>query len=160
MMLSLFINDVSSGVPAMDKLHHDFFMALDMLATSSNEEFRERYESFVNQIEQAFREEEQWMEEIDFPALRHHREQHARVLGALHNTHFHVMNGEIQQGREIVDRLLPQWFVLHASTMDATLAHAMNLSSGEDARCTPPSHNRTGQTGTLKYAVGIQRDDT
>lgn len=134
MMLSLFIKDVSSGVPAMDKLHHDFFTALDMLAASSDEEFRAKYGNFVNQVEQAFRKEELWMEEIDFPALRHHREQHARVLGALHNTHFQVMNGEIQQGREIADRLLPQWFVLHASTMDATLACAMNLLPDEDAR--------------------------
>lgn len=116
----------------MDKLHHDFFTALDVLATSSDEEFNERYGIFVSQIERAFREEERWMEEIDFPVLRHHQEQHARVLGALHNTHFHVMNGEIRQGREVANHLLPQWFALHASTMDAALACAMSLSTDED----------------------------
>jgi len=49
------------------------------------------------------------------------------------------MNGEIDVGREVVTRLLPQWLTFHVSTMDAALAVAMQMSS------TPPS----GETSSL-----------
>lgn len=131
MMSSFRQSDVSSGVPALDRLHYDIYKALDAVSASSDNEFSERYGAFVYQVERTFREEERWMEEIDPIVMRHHQEQHARVLGALHNTHLRVMNGEIQLGREVTDQLLPQWFALHRSTMDATLAFAISLSSLE-----------------------------
>lgn len=130
-MSSFRLSDPTSGVPALDKLHYDFYKALDVVSASSDDEFSERYGAFVYEVERAFREEEKWMEEIDPIVMRHHQEQHARVLGALHNTHLRVMNGEIQLGREVTDQLLPQWFALHRSTMDATLAVAMTLPSPE-----------------------------
>lgn len=128
MMSSFRLNDVTSGVPALDKLHYNFYKALDVVSASSDMEFGARYGAFVYEVECAFREEERWMEEMDPIVMRYHQEQHARVLGALHNTHLRVMNGEIQLGREVTDQLLPQWFALHRSTMDATLAVAMTLS--------------------------------
>lgn len=115
----------------MDRLHHEFFNALENLSASKDHEFNERYRAFVNQVEVAFREEDQWMEDIDFPGLRSHQEQHARVLGALHNVHFRLMNGEMQLGREVVEQLLPQWFAFHISTMDNALALAMQLAQSE-----------------------------
>lgn len=125
------ITELSSGTPAMDRLHHDFFNALKEVSSCKDHEFSSRYAAFVGKVEFAFREEEQWMEDIDFPAVHLHQEQHARVLGALHNVHFRVMNGEIQLGREVVEQLLPQWLAFHISTMDTTLALAMQLTQSE-----------------------------
>ncbi len=73
------------------------------------------------------------MEEVDFPALPAHREQHARVLGALHYVHSQIMSGESGLGREVIDRLLPQWYALHISTMDAVLAIAIQIAQAEQA---------------------------
>jgi len=123
----------------MDTLHHDLFVTLDELSCTDDRMFPERYGMLVHKVERVFRTEEQWMEETDFPAIRSHQEQHARVLGGLHNAHSHVMNGEIDVGREVVARLLPQWLTFHVSTMDAALAVAMQMSS------TPPS----GETSSL-----------
>jgi hemerythrin-like metal-binding protein len=117
--------DVSSGMPAMDKLHHDFFQALDRLSTASDTEFRRLFAKFVAQVEQAFRREDEWMEEVDLPTQQAHREQHARVLGALHNVHMRVDEGNVKLGREVIESLLPQWFSCHITTMDAPLARAM-----------------------------------
>jgi hemerythrin len=129
------LTEDSSGASAMDKLHQNVFQALDELAVKSDSEFRTEYGVFVAKMEQIFREEEQWMDAIDYSVSMLHREQHARVLGALHNVHSRVMYGEIGVGREVVERLLPQWFSFHASTMDAALARAMqNTKAGCDQR--------------------------
>ncbi len=68
------------------------------------------------------------MEEIDFPIIKSHREQHARVLSALHHVHSRVMNGDLVMGHEVVEKLLPQWFVFHISTIHAALAAAMQMA--------------------------------
>ena len=120
-----------SGVSEMDRLHHELFNSLEKLSLSKDHEFVNRYRAFVSQIELAFRQEERWMENINFPEFQMHQEQHARVLGALHNVHFHLMDGELQLGRKIAEQLLPQWLSLHISTMDNTLALAMQHAQCE-----------------------------
>lgn len=124
----------SCGVPAMDKIHLDFLTAIKELSSSKEHEFSGKYGVFVSKVEHIFQQEDQWMEELDFPILRVHQEQHARVLGALHNVHSHVMEGDVGLGREVVEHLLPQWFSFHMSTMDAVLALAMQMAQAETAR--------------------------
>ncbi|HJV86782.1 MAG TPA: hypothetical protein VJ698_15045 [Noviherbaspirillum sp.] len=131
--------ETTSGVQAMDHLHYDIFETMDALSRSGDHEFSIAYEAFVKKIEQAFRQEEQWMDDVDFPASRTHLEQHARVLGALHNVHSRIMDGDLQVGRELVDQLLPQWYAFHLSTMDATLALAMQTTPAESAALAPSS---------------------
>jgi hemerythrin len=70
------------------------------------------------------------MEEIGFPALRSHREQHARVLSALHHARPRVMEGDISVGRETLD-LLPPWLVNHITTLDNALAIALQMKTSE-----------------------------
>lgn len=120
-------SDNSSGVPAMDQLHRNLFESLDRLSTSKDSEFTNGYKILVDQVEQVFHKELQWMEEIDFPSLKAHQEQHARVLGALHHVHARVMKGELTLGRKVATNLLPQWFAFHISTMDRSLALAMQM---------------------------------
>lgn len=125
-------------VPALDRLHDDFLRGLLATAASDNQDFIARYGSFVSLAEHTFRQEEQWMEEVDLFILKTHQEQHARVLGALHNAHCHVMKGNLVLGRDIVERLLPQWFTFHRSTMDVTLALALQLAQAESEHAGHP----------------------
>ena len=122
----------------MDTLHHDLFTVLDELSGIDDRAFPEGYRALVCKVERVFRTEEQWMEDTDFPAMRSHQEQHARVLGGLHNVHRRVMNGEIDVGREVVEHLLPQWLAFHISTMDSTLAVAIQLSTAAPTRKATP----------------------
>jgi hemerythrin len=124
-------SDISSGLRAMDRLHHDLFNALDEISCSTDSNFGTKYALFVEKVELAFREEEAWMEAIDFPALGSHQEQHARVLGALHNVHTQVMFGDVALGRHVIDELLPQWLLVHISTMDMPAALAIQLARSE-----------------------------
>lgn len=121
----------------MDKLHHDLFATLDELSCVTDYEFPEGYCSLVRKVERAFRAEEQWMEDTNFPAMLVHQEQHARVLGGLHNVHMRVMSGDLEIGRKVVDDLLPQWLAFHISTMDTALAVAMQMSPAATAEAAP-----------------------
>jgi len=66
------------------------------------------------------------MEEIGFPSLANHREQHARVLSGLHHAWAAVDEGDLEQGRHALS-LLPQWLIFHQATMDLALAAALEL---------------------------------
>lgn len=134
MLQTIWSPAVSSGVPAVDMLQQDFFEALDKISSSSDREFCAGYLAFIERIEQIFRQEDQLMDEIDFPGFKSHQEQHARVLGALHNTFACVMDGDLALGRNVVTVLLPQWFVFHMATMDTALAVALQLAQAESAK--------------------------
>jgi len=110
------------GVFALDTLHDSFLRDLSELAATPDNEFCSRYLEFIKQTEHAFRVEEDWMDALDLPVIRSHREQHARVLGALHHVYACVIDGDVGIGREAAKRLLPRWFAIHGATMDAALA--------------------------------------
>ncbi|HYD94194.1 MAG TPA: hypothetical protein VEC01_02620 [Noviherbaspirillum sp.] len=117
------------GVPALNQLHDELLAALDETASSNDREFPAHYEALVAKVELAFREEEQWMEDAGLVDMHTHQAEHARVLGALHHVHAHVMAGEFDEGRRVARELMPQWLSLHIDTMDANLARAIQRST-------------------------------
>lgn len=126
----------SPGIAALDELHRSCRAAIENLVDAGQGRLEAGFPDLLNHIEHAFRTEERWMDEIDYPALKSHREQHARVLGALHHVHGKVMDGDLVLGRHVVDDLLPQWLSLHIDTMDNALAMALctDTPGGPDAR--------------------------
>ncbi len=123
--------EMLTGADDMDELHRAFFDTLMELSLVNDEKFSLCYATFVEKTERLFAIEDRWMEEIDFPALQSHREQHARVLGALHNVASHVMGGDLVIGRDVIERLLPQWCVFHMTTMDMALGMFMQMARHE-----------------------------
>ncbi|HJV82853.1 hemerythrin domain-containing protein [Noviherbaspirillum sp.] len=122
--------EMSLGVPALDVAHQEFLQDLMLLDSIADEQFGPAFHALVAKIEADFHEEEEMMEDLDYPGIRAHCEQHARVLGALHHIEPRVMEGDIALGRDAVG-LLPQWFTLHLATMDTALAFAAELDSEE-----------------------------
>ena len=120
--------ELSTGLDAMDDLHFDFCEAMAKASSVPDSDFCNAYASLVRTAERAFATEEQWMEEIGCPVLRAHREQHARVLGALHTVHSAVMGGELATGRKVVEHLLPEWFSMHGTTMNMALAQTIQVA--------------------------------
>ncbi|MDB5821758.1 MAG: hypothetical protein JWR21_462 [Herminiimonas sp.] len=109
----------------MDVLHARLFEAMMQAARSPNEELAARFLPLVRNAEQAFSTEEEWMERIAFADAKMHREHHALVLSGLHLTHSRIMAGDYSAGRDLIDRLLPQWLHFHSDTMDLSLARAV-----------------------------------
>ncbi|HZW20016.1 hemerythrin domain-containing protein [Noviherbaspirillum sp.] len=122
--------DMSLGVTGMDAAHEEFLEDLSELLTTPDSRFAQGFMRLIEKVEKDFREEEELMEEIDYPGLHGHREQHARVLAALHHVAPHVMSGDVALGREAAE-LLPQWFLYHLSTMDTALAFALDAEKGD-----------------------------
>lgn len=122
--------ELAVGVPAMDESHKALLKQLEQALIAPDDCFAQTLLALIAQIELDFREEENVMENIDYPGIQGHQEQHARVLGALHHIAPRVMNGDLALGREAVE-LLPRWFQLHMTTMDTALAFAVVLSAQE-----------------------------
>lgn len=140
MLNAIWPSRMPTGTAALDMLHREFLHALACLACESEKKFEQRYRAFVQTAEYVFSTEEQWMEMIDCPALKHHREQHARVLGALHHVHLRVMCGDLETGRDVAVRLLPQWFTFHAATMDTALGMELQSANADLALIMPEQY--------------------
>ena len=126
-------SELATGVAKIDTLHSDLLHAMAVLSAKPSSSFGSEYASFITKLERTFSTEERWMEEIDYPALQNHREQHARVLSAMHITHAHALAGDITLARDVIDRLLPYWLVFHIATADTALAVVMQMTGEQHA---------------------------
>lgn len=117
--------ELHTGLPEMDALHARLYEALVQASLSPDEQLAGQFLPLVRRAEQAFSTEEAWMERIAFADSKMHREHHALVLSGLHLTHSRIMAGDFAAGRDLVDRLLPQWLHFHSDTMDLSLALAV-----------------------------------
>jgi acetoacetyl-CoA reductase len=116
------------GAPDIDHAHQAFIAQLGQLLSAPDDAFESGLHALIVAMETDFRQEEALMEEIDFPGIRMHREQHARVLSALHHVVPQVMQGDHAQARKAIE-LIPQWFMLHLTTMDAAMVVALELAN-------------------------------
>lgn len=127
MLTSQWKQDMALGVPAIDAAHEALFDELARLEHLADPQFRTGFRELIAAVERDFREEENLMEEIGFPSLANHREQHARVLSGLHHAWAAVDEGDVEQGRHALT-LLPPWLLFHQATMDLALAAALALA--------------------------------
>jgi acetoacetyl-CoA reductase len=120
-------SQMALGAPDIDQAHQAFIAQLAQLLSASDDAFERGLYALIVAMESDFRQEEALMEAIDFPGIRMHREQHARVLSALHHVVPQVMQGDHAQARRVVE-LIPQWFLFHLTTMDAAMVVALELA--------------------------------
>jgi hemerythrin len=140
----------------MNEARREMAERMARLAQTSDDQFADGFTALIADIETSFRDEEAIMEALNYPALRSHREQHARALGALHHAQPQVEGGDIALGREAL-ALLPKWLLLHRSTMDLALANATREPALRSRR-----HSGAGRADALpdrraRYQRGQQR---
>ena len=104
------------GNLALDEAHKGLLAEMMRLCAAPDSELADGLPKLCDKLERDFSDEEDLMEALDRPEFKEHREQHARVLSALH----HVEAGEPAEAREAL-MLLPPWFELHVATMDREL---------------------------------------
>lgn len=121
---------IATGIDAFDEQQQAIWRKLAQFSAASDAEVPARYTELLKQIEEAFGEEEKWMEEIGYPGIHAHREQHARLLGGLHHVDSQIKAGNVAMARE-VGKLLPRCLEFHMSTMDMALATAMQFVQAE-----------------------------
>lgn len=130
--------DASSGTDAYAALHRRLDAVLRYALAAQDHDFPRRFAYLAETLEKSFAREEAWMEQVGYPAVRSHREQHARVLSAMHHVHCSLMAGHAGVARKVVNLLLPDWMHLHMETMDAALAAYMEAGGARRHRTARP----------------------
>lgn len=118
---------MSAGAPAIllgyapiDALHAEFDACVVALTDAPAERLRAALGALRVHLLRHFGDEQRWMRESEFPAFDCHKREHDKVLDVLAEVERRFAGGD----EEVVRRLaaeLPQWFAIHASTMDAAL---------------------------------------
>ncbi|MGZ8291380.1 MAG: bacteriohemerythrin [Telluria sp.] len=104
------------GNPAIDAAHRNLFNEMRRLSEAPDSELEQGVARLAAHLERDFLDEEVLLESADDPGIKAHREEHARILGAMH----HVEVGSVAEAREAI-RLLSEWFQAHLETMDRAL---------------------------------------
>lgn len=117
----------ASAVRAMDNPPQDLVEQLTCLETLPDQLFGPHLFALIFSMECSFRDEEARMEELRVPELHVHREQHARVLSALHHVVPDVMLGRYDAARHAIE-LLQQWVPLDHAAIDAEIAVKLDLA--------------------------------
>ena len=101
-------------VALIEDWHRTMLQLIEKINCCREFELPENFKILVFALEQIFGNEQRLMEKSNFPAIKCHLEQHARVLGALHHVHSSVMRGDIGLARRVGSQLLFDWFNLHS----------------------------------------------
>lgn len=112
--------EMTIGNAVIDAAHKALFDQMQLLLRGSDGELDAGLLPLSDRLERDFREEETLMEALDFPGIKNHRAEHARVLSALH----HLEPGDAGAARKVLE-LMAQWFPMHVATMDVELAAAL-----------------------------------
>jgi hemerythrin-like metal-binding protein len=122
--------ELAVGHADMDRTHEEFVQLLNALGSAQGEAILPSLDAFIAHTESHFAQEEAWMEEYQFPRAGCHRVEHRNVLEVAQEVRRRVVDGGAQYARTLAEALA-EWFVVHASSMDAMLA--IFMMHGADA---------------------------
>ena len=126
------------GQPAMDETHREFVDLLNAVADAADADLLPRLDEFIAHTDAHFAQENAWMVDIMFPPIHCHKGEHDNVLKLMHEVRDRVAAGQLELGR-VLARELPEWFRLHASTMDTALAEVIKAIGYQPERQTAAS---------------------
>jgi hemerythrin-like metal-binding protein len=113
---------LSVGYDLIDNDHGIFIDLINQLDKANNTDFPGLFTRLYQHTEEHFESESRLMAQFGFPAETEHKGEHQRVLGEFKQFKTRIDKGLISFGRAFVKERLPQWFLLHITTMDSALA--------------------------------------
>lgn len=119
------------GLPEMDDTHREFIQLLNELDAADNAAFPALFDQLIGHTQLHFQQEDRLMTESQFPAYSEHHGEHQRILGELNIFKKRVDKGLISFGRNYVRDRLPEWFRLHAGSMDSALVGHLKNTVGK-----------------------------
>lgn len=120
------------GVDAMDGTHRQFVQHLNALGEASDADMLACFDAFYAHTVEHFAQENEWMQQINFPPVHCHTAEHEGVLEVMREVRGHLQAGNYEVGR-VLARELAAWFQGHAATMDAMLAHVLKTYAARAA---------------------------
>lgn len=121
-MLQQFEASYALGDAAMDHSHREFLALCLAAAQAPGAEFAERFHALFAHTQAHFADEEARMLASAYPAHGEHRAHHQNLLGDMDRFCQRAAAGRSAMARAWLNDSLPQWFDLHARTMDSALA--------------------------------------
>lgn len=124
------LEQTSIGLEPLDTAHR--LLLGDLLRLSEGDECQviAAFPCVICAVEHVFRYEEALMDYCDEKAFQTHIEQHARVLGVLHQVAPSVMRGDAWVGRYTI-MLLYEWLLLHIASADTGIVAALRIQELE-----------------------------
>lgn len=110
------------GNQEMDDTHKEFVDLLNEIDGASDDKFATLFDQLIEHTEAHFANESRLMSESSFPALGEHEGEHQKLLGEMLQIKKRVDAGRLTLPRAFVKERLVDWFMWHASSMDAPLA--------------------------------------
>ncbi len=110
------------GITRMDETHKEFIDIINRLGQAADEHFLTLFNYLIEHTHNHFQDEDIAMENSGFPPIFVHRNEHYRILDELKQLADNVEKGDFDAARAFICRYLPEWFCMHATTMDRALA--------------------------------------
>lgn len=116
--------NLSSNYLPMDETHKEFVTLCAALSENKPETYLNRLDTLISHSVAHFEQENQWMEENNFPPAGCHRREHDAVLEVMTEVRRRFALGEADLGQRLAEEM-PLWFEHHVDTMDNLLAQFM-----------------------------------
>jgi hemerythrin-like metal-binding protein len=109
------------GVDEIDDFRREFVVIVNALDHASGSAFIGLFAELLYHTRDYFEVENNLMKKSGFPARHEHEIEHRQIVGELARLQQRLKKGHIAMVRSYVRERLPDWFMLHAGTMDRTL---------------------------------------
>jgi len=108
----------------MDDTHREFVSLCAALSEDNPATYIQRLDALIAHSIIHFEQENQWMQEHQFPPAGCHINEHNTVLELLQEVKRNIEAGDQELGARLAEEL-PHWFEHHVDTMDHMLARFM-----------------------------------
>lgn len=128
-LLERFATTCAVGDARIDHTHREFLELCVAAEDAAGEAFAAALQALLAHTRAHFADEEARMQASAYPALGEHRGHHRGLLGELERFARRAAAGRGAMARAWLQDGLPQWFALHARTMDSALAAHLRQSA-------------------------------
>ncbi len=110
------------GHEAMDTTHREFVALLNRSEEIPDSDFLDFFDSLLEHTRAHFDAELELMKASNFLSRREHEDDHNRIVAEMMQMQRFARRGMIKIARAYIKEKLPDWFGVHAASMDTALA--------------------------------------
>lgn len=110
------------GHESMDGTHKEFVDLINRVDDIGDADFSSYFDELLEHTRRHFESELELMKSSRFLSLREHEDDHNRILAEMMQMQRFANRGMIKIPRAYIREKLPDWFGVHAASMDIALA--------------------------------------
>lgn len=122
------LGDLSLSFKKMDSKHIEFIELLDIVKSSSKDDFLKNFEKLIEHTREHFEYEENLMREKNFYGFSEHKEEHTNLLNEMEYFYNKTKKGLIPFGKSYINDYAFDKFKRHVVNIDSQLANFLKNS--------------------------------